>query len=1030
MKNHGSRFLLIFVVVALAIAAFARGGIRFGLDLQGGASLAYRVEFDVGEGRRVDKSAAMTTLVEVLDGRLNASGVGGISIIPQGDNDGIVIEIPGRGKGQIDRIRKVLESQGSLAFRMVAPEADVLHERGIRKNMELVGVKEEPKDKRFVWYPDQETEDRGQALGADAPPPWKTDILVLEPERPLKLELEEARAAHHKPLIDKWKADEGIPLTEEFELTPLQVAELSLVQAEADRGFEQDEGIREKIRELADISRREVFRGSDLAETRVQQQLVEIVVFFKMKPDRRADFKSFTTRGVKKQMAVILDGKVSSAPVIQSPLPGEGIISGGGSGFDRVEANELKIVLASGSTGAKLTLEREEVLGPGLGADAIERGKLSIGIGFILVLLAMIWMYRAAGLVANVALLLNVVLLVGTLAAFYASLTLAGIAGVVLTLGMAVDANILIFERMREERGRGKSLLESVAAGFDRALVAIVDANVTTVLTAVVLIVVGSGTVRGFGVTLTIGILASMFTAIYVTRTIFEWAIDKGWMKTLSIREREPFAFDFMSQRRFFTGVSLIVMIAGLALFLSRPENDSKDLEFIGGEQVIVQLNEAMSRPAVLDLVKSPSFPDVQAVRLEPRLVEIKDAAESNRWQIRTPTAKSAGNEDSGGNEELFANHVRNKFGTRLVPPGITNFEAPGETDTGPVQLDLNTFGLPDGVTTDSLKTLIEGDDTLSQVTITPVEGSATQFQLTATSSKATEVAVTDAIEGALRNSEPQVFLSDPIPSVSFLNPSRAEELWRAALRAVLLAMLLQVMYIRLRFADFKHGFAAVCALVHDVTIALGCVALVDSLGLVHAKINLVLVAGFLTLIGYSMNDTIVVFDRIRENLGKSKVVRTKGVNTAINQTLSRSIRTSITTFLVVAVQFVLNLNTGSVLEGFAFVMMVGVVSGTYSSIFIAGPLLLFLPEFWRRFSGNRKRMWAQLVLTAVGAILVVTDKTRGPQMMAGIVMAANLPIYFLLHFVPWLGHSSPDDFLQEEIDLEARSRPIVKPGI
>jgi preprotein translocase subunit SecF len=245
-----------------------------------------------------------------------------------------------------------------------------------------------------------------------------------------------------------------------------------------------------------------------------------------------------------------------------------------------------------------------------------------------------------------------------------------------------------------------------------------------------------------------------------------------------------------------------------------------------------------------------------------------------------------------------------------------------------------------------------------------------------------------------------------------------------------MLAMLFQVLYIRLRFADYKHGFAAVCALIHDTVIALGCVAVFDASGLIHAKINLVLIAAFLTLIGYSMNDTIVVFDRIRENLGKGRLVLTGVVNDSINQTLTRSIRTSLTTWVVVLIMFAVNWHSGSVLEGFAFVMLIGVVTGTYSSIFIAAPLLLFLPVFGKKFAANQTVAWVRVVASLVGAIVALQSVGHHASMWIGVVLAVNVPLQFFYELARWLPLADPDALLQSEIEHEEDLRPLTKPGI
>ncbi len=976
MKNHGSRLLLILVILSLTGYQWMNRGIRLGLDLAGGAALSYRIEED--PSRESTEKVDINTVIKVIEKRINALGLAEISLTATDDNE-ILIEIPGRSKEQLDRIKSIIEESGELEFRIVETEEKTAIERDQRRDM---GTFYEVSDPRYRWVP-----------SAD---PGRDDFLVLIEEAPLQAEVDalKARAAEDEDVADE---------------------------------------LHTKEQALQDIMTLETFTGKDLAAARVQRQNVQIVVFFQMKLERRGDFGDFTTRHIKRQMAIVLNGKVESAPVINSTLPGEGIIEGGrGSGFDPTEATALTITLESGATGVNLVLEREDQLGPSLGADAIQRGQISILAGFICVLLIMVWLYRMPGIIANIALLMNVVILMGTLAFFSAALTLAGIAGIVLTLGMAVDANILIFERLREERSRGKSLVEALAAGYDRAIVAIVDANVTTVLTAIVLIVLGSGTVKGFGVTLTVGILASMFTAIYVTRTIFEWGISSGVMTRLGFgKDRKLPTFDFMNARKWFTGPSIVLMAIGFAIFIARDEAESKDLEFVGGQQTIVQLTEAITRAELKELVGDSAYPSLSVVRLDSRGVTATDPEASNRWQIRHPL-----NDRPEG--DAFVKHVEETLGDRLLPHGFDGFtEVPATEGFTTATITFRTLASPEGLSAEKLTTTLgefsEKDAPAPLQSVTVIDGDDDgTYVVTATvaASEEAELLFRDTVRLALQRMDTPVFLSDPMPSVSFLNPGRAEELWRTALRAVLVAMLLQIVYIRLRFADFKHGFAAACALIHDVTIALGFVAVFDASGLVHAKINLVLIAAFLTLIGYSMNDTIVVFDRIRENLGKKKVVRTKLVNAAINQTLARSIRTSITTWIVVMIQFVLNRGTGSVLEGFAFVMVIGVVSGTYSSIFIAGPLLLFLPDYWRKLSANRRVLWVQLIASAVGAIMGITAKGHGAQMYIGVALAANIPIHFFAHFIPWLRLDDPDSLLEDEIAVEEKQRPLHKPGI
>ncbi len=1078
MKNYLLRFLVIALALGLSVVALLTCDLRYGLDLAGGASLAYRIQAQVVDG--VVEPVDVKKVIEILDKRVNAFGLSEITITAT-DDDEILIEVPGRSSDQLEGVKKLIQRNGDLEFRIVVPDSVLSTEMGKRAQLGEWYVPENP---AWEWVPDGTPPDPKHPEVRRGPLEW----LVLKPEKPVLAEIAQfevgitpdyvarvracidtVKSAFGGTLVDPAAADPAtaFALAEQANIgtarqvrTRLEEAVRSApdgdarsrareaLDALATAITELEAPIAPKKVELARIEKAEVFRGKDLAKTRVQPGEGQLVVYFEMRLERQGDFTDFTTRHQHQRMAIILDGKVNSAPNIKSPLPGKGVIEGGaGGGFTQKEADELSIVLESGATGVKLELVREDQLGPSLGADAIETGKLSIVVGFVSVLLIMGWLYRVPGMIANLALLMNVLLMLGALAFFGAAMTLAGIAGIVLTLGMAVDANILIFERLREERARGKSLVEALAAGYDRALVAIVDANVTTVLTALVLIFLGSGTVKGFGVTLTIGILASMFTAIYVTRAVFEWGVATGVMKRFGFsRDRRVPTLDYMRHRKWFTGPSIVLMVVGMVIFLARDEAASKDLEFVGGQQVVVQLDTPVTRPELLDVVGGDEWPGISAVRLTPRGVDVASSEQSNRWQVRVAL-------DDRERGVAFVEHVRKTLGDRLVTSGITEFGTL-PLAAGRFQADFTMHLLQSSATTnaDTLRKDLEQyapegrDKPFANVVVTPAAegaGGAFRVQLEGalqqtgdTSDPASDADadarffVTDNVRLALQKAEEPVYLSDPMPSISFLNPGRAEELWRRALQAIVLSMALQVLYIRLRFADFTHGFAAVCALVHDVVIALGCVAAFDATELVYAKINLVLIAAFLTLIGYSMNDTIVVFDRIRENLGRSRVVRASVVNDSINQTLTRSIRTSLTTWIVVAIQFVLNRGSGSVLEGFAWVMVVGVISGSYSSIFIAGPLLLFLPGYWRKLSANRVRFTVQLITTVVGAIMAVTPHGHTPTVYIGFLLAANIPLHFFAHFIPWLPNQDPDSLLSDEIEAEDRARPLAKPGI
>ncbi|MCG3133307.1 MAG: hypothetical protein HMLKMBBP_00441 [Planctomycetes bacterium] len=964
MKQYGSKFFWILAVTLACAWAYAKFGVSLGMDLSGGSSVLFRATADGGlDAAKLEKAR------KVIEDRVNRTGLAEVYVSSTVNNE-ILLEMPGRSDAETDAIKALVQRNGELEFRIVAQPDVTTRQRNERNDGGPRYI--EPDD--LKWYPVADDEKRGDFADGFA--------LLEVPERKVERDLETLRRMGASP-----------------------------------------EKIAEKERELETARSSFVFRGEDLKRVGVESNLGQIYVTFELKETRKSHFGEFTGDKVNRRLAIILDGKLTSAPNIESRLDGNVQIKGSGKGFTMKEAEDLSIVLESGSTGVRLELMREEKVGPSLGRDAIERGQWSIGIGFGAVLVLMLWWYRVPGLVAIVALFLNLVIMLGALAFFRAALSLPGIAGIVLTLGMAVDANVLIFERLRDERARGKSLDESLAAGYDRAMSAIIDSNVTTILTAIVLIAMGTGAVRGFGVTLTIGLLASMFTGIYVTRAIFEWAVDKGVLKTFAIGP-DPFQpkIDYMSKRRMFTGPSIALVVLGVVAFMARDENDAKDIEFVGGQQAVVQLRESVTAAEISKSLQSdPRFQGAAAVRLEPIGIADPGSGASNRYQVRV----KAPDKQLG---DAFLEHIEKVFEGRLVDRPFDGWTRTGPDRDGkhPVAFTMNLLTPTDPA---ALKSALDAQG-LASVAVSAPDGAASskRLQVSVDGKDSADAEIIDKCGRAVRSMKLE--MSEPLPSSVFLAKGPAEDLWRTAVEAVLISLIIQMVYIRLRFADYAHGFSAVIALVHDVAIALGAVAICDGAGLVYAKVNLTLIAAFLTLIGYSMNDTIVTFDRMRENMGKSGVLRARIINDSINQTFARSIRTAVTTWIVVLVQFLFNRGIGSVLEGFAWVMVVGCVAGAYSSIFMAAPMLLFLPGYGKILGARKGLLAVQLLLTLVGGIVALTSEGHGLKTWIGLVLAMNIPLHFLFHFLPWLGHPDPDSLVVEAQPETERDRPLDAPGI
>ncbi len=527
----------------------------------------------------------------------------------------------------------------------------------------------------------------------------------------------------------------------------------------------------------------------------------------------------FRMDGTPRRIAILLDGTLRSAPQVRERIPnGRAIIQGQ---FSYQDASDLSLVLRAGALPAPVYVEEERTVGPTLGKDSIDSGIRACVVGLLLVFTAMAVYYLWNGLIANFALMLNLLLILAGLSLFNASLTMPGIAGLILSLGMAVDANVLIFERMREELALGKKSRAVIAAGYHKAFSAIFDSNITTLITALLLFKFGTGPIRGFAVTLSLGIISSMFTALFVTRVIYDWITRR---KEINIRMLQLIGvpkFDYMKWRYWAYLASTLVIVGGLLVFYMRGANNF-GVDFAGGSLVQVKFKEAMDLGQVRSAMSSAGVSGAQLQNFgEPGLHEII---------IRTP--------------QIATDKIENVL-TDLV--GTGNFET----------LRVETVG-----------------------------------------------------------------------------PSVGSDLRKKAFWASVWALIAMCVYVGFRF-KINYGFCAVLALFHDAAVTVGIYAISGR------EMNLTFIAAILTIIGYSINDTIVIYDRIRENL---KVMRklpfVDQVNLSLNQTLSRTILTSGVTLLVVIALFIFG---GEVINDFAFAMLVGMISGTYSTIFIATPALVDL---------------------------------------------------------------------------------------
>jgi SecD/SecF fusion protein len=775
----------------------------------------------------------------------------------------------------------------------------------------------------------------------------------------------------------------------------------------------------------------------------------------------------------KGSIGIILNGKLYSAPFVKSAITSSGIIEGS---FKEEEVTEMVTVLQAGSLPAALTLQSEAFVGPELGTDSRERGYFACKLSLLLVVAFMAVYYTLAGGIADLALALNLLFLVAWMMIIGATLTLPGIAGIVLTLGMAVDANVLIYERVREELQQGQTLRTAIKNGYDRAFLTIFDSNLTTLITAVFLYLLGTGAVRGFAVTLGYGIVISMFTSLFITRVVFDILISKGWLKERLVMMKlfsRP-SIRWVRRAPLCIGISIVCIIAGMVVFFYRG-HDNYSIDFSAGTMMRLRLRGLVAKPSevkpsadgkgssfsvsfferraggvlvpaeatgpilaegLIRLKKldpkldiegvKPAWPegkdhgtqveltvpepaggtaagktlasliekqgfgafrtrmDIEAVR---KMVAdagypaanvqtaFQDEAVVGRRDSDQFTIRVQGKADNETQEqrEAIPTNVEHVFGDlvdhKSVDAEVVNAELVPSPDNAArsvarvtlrfVQFDpADNAPMPIGIRRVHIESGIERA-ALAHITVHWPKEERKYYEEIMFDAPAADK---DKIVKQLSAKEAFTF-PDAFTGYYFVNPGQAQSIVRRALWASLLSFAGICVYVWLRFGAFKYGIAAVAALVHDVLFTLGFLAAVawfaetrrgETFGIGDVRLSLDVVAGILTLIGYSINDTIVVFDRIRENVrrriremrGKRQsgdVLTPELIDQAINQTLSRTILTSFTTWIVVVTLYIWG---GATLHGLALCLIFGIIVGTYSSIAIASPILV-LAHAW-----------------------------------------------------------------------------------
>lgn len=560
-------------------------------------------------------------------------------------------------------------------------------------------------------------------------------------------------------------------------------------------------------------------------------------------------WRKLTASNTNRRIAIVLDNYVYSAPNVQGEIPnGSSQITGD---FTLAEAQDMANILKAGALPAPTTIVEDVVIGPTLGKVAQKQGIVSIVAGLAIVILFMIAYYSKGGLIANIALFFNVFFILGILAQLSASLTLPGIAGIVLTIGMSIDANVLIFERIKEELRNGAGVKQAISAGYKKAYSSIVDANVTTFLTGIILYSLGQGPVKGFAITLMIGIACSFFSAVFITRVIVEWMSKKGDESKISFST--PFSknaltklnFNFIGKRKMaytfssiFIGVGIVALIMKSLVF---------GVDFTGGRSYVVTFTKAVE-PSALK-------------------THLYDTFEKQGTEVKT-------------------------FGANEILKITTSYLIDDESDDADLLVK---------------KTLIEGVSKFTGLEYIEDDTKLTDSMFT-------------------------------IASSSKVGANIADDIKNASSKSVILALIVIFLYILIRFRKWQFGLGAIIALFHDTLFVISAFAIANLFGF-SFEIDQVFIAAMLTIIGYSINDTVVVFDRIRENLGIKAGSEMKQVfNESLNNTISRTMITSVTTLIVVIILFLFG---GAVLKGFSFALIIGILIGTYSSLFIATPVVV-----------------------------------------------------------------------------------------
>ena len=803
---------------------------------------------------REDANAAVENSYKVLRSRIDRFGVASPSIQKIGNTGRILIELP--GVKEPERVRKLLQGTASLEFWTTYDNSEILPYLE-EANSYLAGLQDNTSKSNASSAAGQDVVSQELAQQGD-----NASLESFRKANPLFAVLTPSQSRQgaligYANAVDTAKVNALLKETED--IFPADLRPMWSVKPSPYVGID-------NVYELVAIKAstrdgKAPLDGGAVTDARVaydSQRGGTPTVSMSMNAEGANIWARLTKDNIGKQIAIVLDGTVYSYPVVNSEISGgNSEISGN---FDVEEATDLANVLKSGKLPAPATIVQEQIVGPSLGAESINSGLISFVIAFLLVLLYMVFFYQGAGLVADIALLTNVLLLFGTLAAFGATLTLPGIAGLVLTLGMAVDANVIIYERIKEELAAGKGLSKAVADGYKNAYSAIIDGQVTTLLTGIVLFIFGSGPIQGFATTLIIGIITSVLTSIFVTRLIFDDRINAG--KNISFTNKLTKNFlkntkvNFIDSRKWSYTISGVVIVIALASICFK--GFTYGVDFTGGRTYVVRFDKPVSAE------------------------EVRSATEAV-FNVAADADENVGR--AGVEVKQYGGDSQMKI--------TTSYKYQDESSAVDTEIE--------GMLYEALHGLYQEDLTLGEF-----------------------VSTLDNPNG--------IISSDKVGA------SIASDIRRNAIIAVIIALFAIFAYIAWRFKGWAWGLGGVVSLAHTTIIVIGFFSLFSGILPFNLDVDQTFIAAILTIIGYAINDNVVIFDRIRENLQlhPNEDFKTT-INKSLNATLTRTINTSASTLLPMIAIAIFG---GDSIRGLSVALCIGILIGTYASIMIGTPIM------------------------------------------------------------------------------------------